>query len=72
MIIIKRLSLFVFFTLLVGISHAVSTEPTSIDGNAVEHTVSLGTYFAGIVGILLCIGIGYGLKRIYDVSRESY
>ena len=77
MIIIRKLSLVLFFTLLIRVANAITETTSAIDNASATATVesataSLGTYFAGIIGIVLSISIGYGLKRIYDARRESY
>ena len=62
----------VFFVLLFGITNATTNEAsTAIESASVENVTSIGVYFAGIIGIILSLGLGYGLKRIYDVRRES-
>ena len=75
MIIIRKLSLILFFTLLIRVANAVTETASAIDNAAVTAnaaTASIGAYFAGIIGIVISISIGYGLKRIYDARRESY
>ena len=52
-------------------SEAAASATSAVEGSTIEHTTSFGVYFAGIIGIVLSLSIGYGIKRIYDVRRKN-